>query len=337
MELMRIFESTGIEARLTSMEDPIRPSKRMSVRADAVLDVRIDGRNERFVVEVKERTPYPGELQRLAPVRNAIECMGVPLLVAPFVSESTGRALTEAKWSWADAQGNADIRADGVRIIRRVHKRAPKNDESGLPAGKGSWAVIRSLIVDGEVDGVTELANRIGMSQPRVSQVLSRLTNSGYLERRGRSMWTADRSSLLDAFLLDYPGTRGDSSWYYSLDSPQETSKQIMSVAQNYSCHAVVSGDVAADRLIPWRVPTHVTLYVATHRLATEVKLEAAIGPADGNVEIIVPSDSSVFLPFDSEDPLTAHPTQVIWDLQRLGGSDRFEAAERLSEWLLSR
>ena len=337
MEIVRLLERAGVEARLISREIPIRPSGRMSVRVDAVLDLEVDGKKARFVVEVKERTPYPGELQRLAPLRDAIESMGVPLLVAPFVSEATGKALTEAKWSWADAQGNADIRAEGVRIIRRMNERAPKHEESGFPTGKGSWAIIRSLVADGEADGVTELANRIGVSQPRVSQVLSRLTAAGYLERKGRSTWTADRSALLDAFLRNYPGSRGTTNWFFSLDAPHHTCDQFVSVARSTDSEVAVSGDVAADRLMPWRAPTHLTMYFATHHLTTHITLETAIGPGDGNVEVIVPSDTSVFLPFGSGDPLTAHPTQVIWDLQRLGGSDRFEAAERLSEWLLSR
>lgn len=334
---MRLFESAGIEARLIAKEDLRGSSDLKSFRADAVLNLQIDGEMVHCLVEVRSRAPYPGEVEGLEPLRDAIETIGVPLLVAPYVSQPTGRMLTDAKWSWADALGNADIRARGVRINRRVPKPVANSEKSGIPTGTGSWTIIRSAIATGGVDGVTELAKQTGVSQPRVSQVLSHLTGAGFLEREGRSSWAADRSALLDAFLENYPGARGATSWLYSLDPPQHTCDQIISLARSSSCQAVVSGDVAADRLMPWRVPTHVTVYAAEHHLPTRLGLEAAIGPDDGNVEIIVPADTSVFLPFGSGDPLTAHPTQVIWDLQRLGGSDRLEAVERLSEWLLSR
>jgi hypothetical protein len=36
-------------------------------------------------------------------------------------------------------------------------------------------------------------------------------------------------------------------------------------------------------------------------------------------------------------DVYMADPTQMIWDLQDLGGEDRLEAAGRLREWLLTR
>jgi hypothetical protein len=32
-----------------------------------------------------------------------------------------------------------------------------------------------------------------------------------------------------------------------------------------------------------------------------------------------------------------ADPTQMIWDLQDLGGADRLDAAGELREWLLTR
>jgi hypothetical protein len=31
-----------------------------------------------------------------------------------------------------------------------------------------------------------------------------------------------------------------------------------------------------------------------------------------------------------------ADPSQMLWDLQALGGTDRWEAAGRLREWLLT-
>jgi hypothetical protein len=56
-----------------------------------------------------------------------------------------------------------------------------------------------------------------------------------------------------------------------------------------------------------------------------------------------VPEDRSVFPSYTfvaevgGSDVSLADPTQLIWDLQDLGGSDRLEAAGRLREWLLTR
>lgn len=71
--------------------------------------------------------------------------------------------------------------------------------------------------------------------------------------------------------------------------------------------------------------------------------LVEAQGSHDANAIVCMPTDRSVF----PEHALTAEahgaeiwladPAQMIWDLQRLGGSDRGEAAGELRTWLLTR
>lgn len=331
MNVKQLFDSVAIEAMVSSD----LPADQL---ADALLDAEVDDKLVRFAVQMKSRAPYPGEIPRLEPLRNRLVTVGVPLLVAPLISDAAGRALTEAQWSWVDSQGNADVRASGIRISCRVpsrpaHRRFPR----GLPRGSGSWSIMRLLISDGVAEGEVELAERAGVSQPRVSQVLTALSTAGLVERRGRSTWAADRPVLLDAFLSSYADARGIASWFYSLDPPNQACEQIEAVGESLHADTVISGDVAADRLVPWRVPTHTTVYTNDHRLAAHLQLTPAQGPDDANVELIVPADQSILRIRQEEDATLAHPTQVILDLQRLGGADRHEAAEKVREWLLTR
>ncbi|WP_419551765.1 hypothetical protein [Candidatus Poriferisodalis sp.] len=330
MNVTQLFDSVAIEAMVSSDE----PAADF---ADALLDAEVDDNHIRLAVQVKSRAPYPGEISRLEPLRNRLATVGVPLLVAPLISESTGRALTEAQWSWADTQGNADVRTRGIRISRRVPSRPVRKPRRSFPSGSGSWSIIRSLISDGDVGGETELAERAGVSQPRVSQVLSALSAAGLVERHGRSTWTVDRPALLDSLWNNYADTRRFTSWFYSLDPPQQTCERIVATGESLHSDTVISGDVAADRLVPWRVPTHTTVYTGDHRLSAHLDLTPAQGPDDANVELIVPADASVLRVRHEGDPTLAHPTQVFLDLQRLGGTDRPEAAEKIREWLLTR
>ena len=303
---------------------------------DAVLDVELDGSSARFVIQVKSRSPYPGEVGSLAVMHDRLKSIGTPLLLAPYISESAGKALSDADWSWTDGQGNADIRARGIRIQRRVSNIPPKRNKPALPSGAGSWAIMRSLIADGFAEGATAIARQSGVSQPRASQVLSRLTAAGYLEREGRSRWTANRPALLDAFLAQYAGPGGSTSWFYSLDPPVEVAEKAI-VSKPPHSQVAVSGDVAADHLAPWRTPTQVTLYIDQPVATDSLEGVTARGPEDGNIEVIVPNDTSVFDDSRNSELPLAHPTQVIWDLTRHGGADREEAADRVRAWLLSR
>ncbi len=328
MSLLRLFERLGAEVD-TSLEVA------SDTTVDAVLQVRLDGARARFAVEVKPRAPYPSEIASMSALQERLRSLGAPLLVAPYISVSTGEALTEGRWSWADADGNADIRADGVRIQRRVSASPPKKRSTDLPTGVGSWAIIRSLITDGVVAGATAAAKRAGISQPRASQILARLTEANLVEREGRSLWRADREALLDALLSEYRGPGGETLWFYSLNPPGRVAEAAIESRVSHQT-VVISGDVAADRLAPWRTPTQVTLYSTGEVNEDRLEVVAARGADDGNVEVIVPDDVSVFQDGWAGDLPIAHPTQVIWDLMRLGGSDREEAAERVRAWLLS-
>lgn len=329
MNVIRLLEDCGATAELLPSADRAGP-------ADALLDADLDGVSTRFAVTTKSRAPRPGQVAGMGDLWGRLEHWGAPMLAAPFVSEAAGRALADARWSWADACGNADIRARGLRVNRRVSSAPTLRRPRGLPQGAGSWAVIRMLIADGRVDGATALARRAGVSQPRASQILSHLTEAGYVEREGRSRWRADRAELLDAFIAEYPGPQGETAWYYSLSSPAQTCDHVLAAAASASTRAAVSGDVAADRIAAWRVPTFTTVYVAEPHVLTRLRLTPATGPQDANVEVIVPDDRSVFCEAPTADASLAHPTQVIYDQERLGGTDRSEAGERIKTWLLN-
>jgi hypothetical protein len=331
MDVVKLFEGLGAEVRSR------REVHADDHRVDAVVDVVLDGADVRFAIEAKRRAPYIGEVRAMAKLHERLEVVGKPLLVAPYVSASLGDALSRERWSWVDAEGNADVRAPGLRVQRRVTSSPPKVDSEALPSGSGSWAIIRAAVLSGFVESATATSRQAGVSQPRASQVLARLTAAGYLERESRSKWSVDRERLLDAFLEQYGGPGGSTSWFYSLDPPMVVAKNLVESGAARSCELAVSGDVAADQLSPWRTPTQVTLYVTVPGAISELGVVAAQGSEDANVELIFPDDTSVFgVGVTGQLPL-AHPTQVIWDLKRHGGVDRDEAAERVRAWLLSR
>jgi hypothetical protein len=92
--------------------------------------------------------------------------------------------------------------------------------------------------------------------------------------------------------------------------------------------------------LVPWRAPSVLVIYASATVEPSAIEVVTAEGKDDANVLWITPRDRSVFAigkpPALPGLPL-ADPTQILWDLRRLGGSDRVEAAERLRRWLLSR
>src|SRR6266702_3840670 len=291
------------------------PALTGDARADALLEVALGGQSARFAVEVKQRAPYPSELERLRQLREALSRLGEPLLVAPFVPETLGVSLTGQGWSWADAQGDFDLRAPGLMLRQRRAVRPPKPVQTTLPRGSGSFAVIRALIRfgDGEDEelGATALAAQARVSQPRASQVLARLGDHDLVERVEHGRWRPHREALLDRFMAEYPGPGGSEQFFYTLDPPANVAARA---ARSLAGQVAVSADVGPDLIVPWRRPSMVILY--TERL-----------PHVAGLVLVEVHRVEVGL---------ADTSQMIWDLDDLGGADRAEAAGRLREWLLA-
>jgi len=316
------------------------------IQCHVILDVAADDRSARFAVQVKGRAPYPHEVERLRQSWHRLAEVGYPAMIAPFVSESLGSILTRAGWSWADGQGNFDLRAPGLVLRQRRAISAPAPRRRSLPRGSGSFAVIRALVDfskgEDEEPGATALASQVGISQPRASQVLRQLHDLKLVERSGHGHWMPHREALLDRFLAEYPGPGGSQQYCYSLDSPAEVAVRAGQVSTP-ARPVVASADVGPDLLVAWRKPSLVILYAKHVIDPSSLELIDAQGRHDANVIVRIPDDQSVFparalvASIHGNDVPLADPLQQIWDLQDLGGADRLEAAGRLRQWLLAR
>lgn len=340
MAVLPALEAAGASVRRVKEERRVHDRQ-----VDAILDLALGKVRATFAVEERRRAPYPNELAKLQPIQRSLAGLGTPMLVVPFVSEPLGSALTQAGWSWADAGGNFDLRANNLVLRQRSTTTRPRIKASRLPQGTGSLAIIRTLIGfprgTNEDPGATALANQVGVSQPRASQVLRRLLELDLVTRSPEGRWLADREALLDRFLSEYRGPGGSERYLYSLDQPSEVAVRAAQLADERS--RAVSADVGPDLLLAWRRPSAVILYTRRLLDLDRLGLVDAQGRHDANVILRTPDDASVFptnllvADVDGVEVPLADPTQQIWDLLDLGGADRLEAAGRLREWLLNR
>lgn len=337
MDAVRALRSAEVDVVVQSADD---------AGIDAVLEVGAGKARSRFAVEVKGRAPYPNELSHLAAQQKRIARNGEPMLVAPFVNDALASELRAAGWSWADGQGNFDLRAPGLVLRQRTTSTPPKPRRTKLPHGSGSLAIVRALTWFGrdeeEEPTATALAAQAKVSQPRASQVLHQLLDLDLVERTEDGRWSPHREALLDRFLADYRGPGGSEQHLYSLDHPADVAVRAAHLA-SAERPIVVSADVGPDLLLAWRRPSVLILYTKAPIDPMELDLVEAQGRHDANVILRSPRDLSVFpVPElvaelrDVEIPL-ADPTQQVWDLQDLSGADRLEAAGMLREWLLKR
>jgi hypothetical protein len=299
------------------------------------------------------------------------------LLVVPSATDAVRLAVEAAGWSLIAWNPESPHGPDGflnagegrVLPISRgsgLEGRLPPRRRRG-PAAFGAMTVVRHLL---QVPGLTqvEVARRAGVSQGRVSQVFSDLTDRGLIRRLGRSggHWHVERwDDLLDHWLGEYPGPHGIATYWYGTDGPvaqAERAVELLSrpVARDLPGEhrhgrvgrlrhwrpSVVSGDVAADRLAPWRRPERAVVYASEGRDLSAVGLVPS-GSAEATCELVVPADPGVWtqaVPARSgfglgEEPGQVGPeladrTQILWDVLRSPGPDSHQAAEKYRVFL---
>ncbi len=328
----------GVKQQLEALGAEVVAESLADRHVGTCLRVNMESVEQRLVLEVLERAPYPAQVPRFNTRRTSLKEHGTPTLVAPYISDGLGKALVEAGWSWADGQGNFDIRAGTFRLRQRLPGSGKPSRSRRLPAGSGGLAIVRMLIHGvGPPYNMTEVAREAGVTQPRASQVFNSLMQLG-LADRVNGEWSVDRGALLDAFLEEYRGPGGHEHHLYGLDSAPDIAVLLTEIAPD---GLLVSADLAADALAPWRTPTRLVLYANRMITLDSVNLVLADGEADSNVILRIPKDKSLFrVPSVGADVLggrvcLVHPSQVLWDLLQLGGEDRAEAGERLRTWIL--
>ena len=277
------------------------------------------------------------------------------LLIVPSATPAAREIAERAGWSWLVEDGPHVVgllQIFGHRV--QVDVGAPTEAGRGRrgrrgPVPWGTLTLVRRLL-DRSSATQRELATWARVSQPRVSQILASLADCRLVTRTASGWQVCDFDQLLRWWLEAYRGPDGISTLWYGLDQPREQAWAVIRQLQDKATGApalrgdgtpaVVSGDVAADFIAPWRTPTRAVVYARTGADLTEMGLTPA-GGEEATLELIVPRDPGVWplMPTPQSEsgasdgaasmPL-ADPLQILWDVRRSPGSDTDEAVARL-------
>lgn len=195
------------------------------------------------------------------------------------------------------------------------------------------WAVERLLVLVDEPLRQSQIAARLGTSQQTVSHAARTL--GSLVVDEGHGLRAADRRVLLEHFLKEYPGAGGQQFGWYSLDNPVDQAVRAMELSTLLDAQPLLSGDVAADRIAPWKLPGQAKLYVSTPvDLGGEGFLPAPLGEA--TLVITLPQDPTLWhLASNGEGPSLADPALVCWDVLHGDDVDSTEASEHLMDHIV--
>src|SRR4051794_34880407 len=121
--------------------------------------------------------------------------------------------------------------------------------------GAGTSALVRALIAATRPGTQSGSAMLVGVSQPRVSQLLGRLTKSSAVSS-STDGYVGRRKQLVDLYVEKHrPALVGVEVPWYSLVPMREQVDLLCAHASSTGTRVAVSADLAPDLLAPWRHP----------------------------------------------------------------------------------
>lgn len=227
-------------------------------------------------------------------------------------------------------------------IVEGAVLRAPTaaRPEVGRPSRRTRswtrWAIQRLLVAADHALTQTEIAATLGTSQQNVSAQLRAVEN---VERvRSGGFRATSRAQLLQDWMSEYSGPGGVSFGWYSLDEVVPETLRAAEVAEDVGMRPLLSGDVAADEIAPWKLPGRGLLYVASPLdLEDDGFVPASVEEA--TLVTVVPRDPTLWAVAawsQGHEPRLADPAIVYRDLLMDDAPDSPEAAAAFLESLLA-
>lgn len=232
------------------------------------------------------------------------------------------------------AEPNRMILHGGTYAIKPTPSMAPRTTNAVRPAWK-RWAVARYLLHIGEPVRQYDIAADLRMSQQAVSNAARHYGDWVAIEPSG--VIATNRAGLLQAWAEEYQGAGGTEFGWYSLDPIVEQTFKAAEVAALMGAAPLISGDVAADRIAPWKMPGKGRIYIKSPvdlvddgfvpapidaaTLITQIPRDPSIWALAGAVGTEMPGDE-----FHSADEVL-----VYWDVLHGNDADSVEAATHLA------
>ncbi|MEN4464256.1 hypothetical protein ABFV47_25140 [Mycolicibacterium fortuitum] len=257
------------------------------------------------------------------------------LVVCDTISEQARAALL--------AEGDVDLSvgSTGELVLSGTTYRAPAVARPHRGAGERSWrrrAAERICVLTGEHLRQSDLAAAIAVSQQAISKMVERepLPDTPMAEDSRQEFLVAMTSTPTDDGRVE--------TYWYGTDPVTDQVRSAIQLGAELTVRVLAGGEVAADALAPWRVPTHGLVYSEELIDLTDLGLVQATAE-EATLTVRVPADPTVWATAtwwnqvtDTQRSgiVTVDPVVVLQDMS--AGADVGDGApRRLGDWIAVR
>jgi hypothetical protein len=267
------------------------------------------------------------------------------------MSEAAATVARAKGWSAVADDGPAWLQFSGRTVDLKAQAEDSELDAKASRRGRpgyGQFSVMRALLALEGGATQKEIAKFAHVTQPRVSQALAKLRALGLVARDADGWAPVDRHAFVDWWIENYPGPGGLRTYWFALAPIREQAHDALKLLEDLHARPVVSGDVAADVVAPWRTPRQALLYAERGADLSEVRFTPT-GPTEATLVLVLPDDHAIWPVGNPSHLVETHlveidgvgdlpragSLQVLWDLRHGVGPDANEAAAAWSEWML--
>ncbi len=266
---------------------------------------------------------------------------------ALLVAHSITSDALERAWT----QGWSVVTDDGIGRLR-LARRSVELGSTDTPQaatrprgrpGRGVFSVMRVLFALENGARQDEIAEFAHVGQAAVSKALNRLAERDLVARGEHGWQVTDRAGAVSWWLAHYRGPGGIETHWFGVDPINEQAYRAYVALDRERASPVVSGDVAADLVAPWRTPRRATLYAQRGADFSAIGLTPSDASAS-RLTVVLPDDPGAWpiskTPVLIEmrghgDVARANAFQVLYDLSRSPGPDAGEALEAWRTWMI--
>ncbi|RTL47148.1 MAG: hypothetical protein EKK53_00510 [Burkholderiales bacterium] len=308
---------------------------------DFIVRLSFNGQRRTIVAEVKS-SGQPRHVQsalfQLQRYVEGHEESVVPIVVAPYLSESARALCTESNVGFLDFEGNAHIKFPGFYFSREVAGKPPaeRRELRSLFKPK-SGQVMRTMLRDPARQWrVADLARESLVSIGHVSNVRNSLLDRKWAEVSDGGLFLSDPDELLDTWREAYVPPAGERRAFYTTlhGGAFEAALRECGTALASDGVAILSSFSAANWLAPYaRTGTH--YFYADQEGVDRMRKLLKLSTATRGENVVVTELDDFGLFHDAVEPTDGihctSPVQTYLDLYASGDRGR-EAAEHLRQ-----
>jgi hypothetical protein len=256
--LSALENKTGVAGRLLNFH----PHVASNYQADAIMELMIAGKAQRFVAECKNNVDRKSTISLVHQKFEELEEPGI--LIAPYISREMADYCASLGQQFIDTHGNAFIRTGGYIYVTGERQQAGwQGRQTRGAANPAALRIMFALLSNRELMNASyrQIVDAAGVSLGAVSATFSDLAERGYIldQKSARDRRFLEPGRLLEEWVINYPAVLRPKLNSQRFIAPDSAWWRDVSVE---SLEAVWGSEVAAGRITNYLKPETQMLYV---------------------------------------------------------------------------